>query len=80
MNINPEISPSENPCRVLVVEDEAIVAIDIQQQLESLGYDVVATASTAKEACEAAARLLPQPSRWRCRWSDASSTGSARDW
>ena len=23
MNINPENSPSENPCRVLVVEDEA---------------------------------------------------------
>ena len=54
MTTNPD-----NPCRVLIVEDEAIVAIDIEQQLESLGYDVVAMASTADAACEAAARLLP---------------------
>jgi CheY-like chemotaxis protein len=31
--------------RILVVEDESIVAKDIQRTLEKLGYDVPATAS-----------------------------------
>src|SRR5260221_2981699 len=45
--------------RILVVEDQAIVAIDIQSQLESLGYLVVGTASSAAEACLKAATLAP---------------------
>lgn len=36
--------------RILVVEDEQIVAMDMQSQLRMLGYDVVATASTGREA------------------------------
>ena len=41
--------------RVLVVEDEGLIAHDIAKRLESLGHTVVGTASTAEEAMEAAA-------------------------
>ena len=37
---------------ILVVEDESIVAKDIQKRLENLGYTVSAVASTGKEALE----------------------------
>lgn len=36
--------------RILVVEDEAIVALDIRQRLEKMGYVVVATAATGEAA------------------------------
>ena len=45
--------------RILIVEDQAIVAIDIQSQLETLGYLVVGTAASAAEACQKAATLAP---------------------
>ncbi len=35
---------------VLVVEDESIIALDIQQTLVELGYDAFAIASSAEEA------------------------------
>ncbi len=40
--------------RVLVVEDEGLIAADITGRLEALGYTVVGTASTAEEAFEQA--------------------------
>ncbi|MEJ8542963.1 response regulator [Methanothermobacter wolfeii] len=45
--------------RVMVVEDESIVAIDITQRLESLGYEVTATASTGEKAVEMAKKTKP---------------------
>lgn len=45
--------------RILVVEDESIVAMDIQDRLESLGYDVPATVATGERAIEKAATLRP---------------------
>ncbi len=36
--------------QILLVEDEMIVALDVQQRLESLGYSVVAHASSGSEA------------------------------
>lgn len=41
--------------RVLVVEDEGLIAHDIARRLESLGHQVLATVSTAEEAIEHAA-------------------------
>ena len=35
---------------VLIVEDDGIVAIDIQSRLESLGFDVSGIVSSGKEA------------------------------
>jgi PAS domain S-box-containing protein len=40
------------PCKVLVVEDEGLIAHDIAQRLEAMGHTVVAIASTAEEALE----------------------------
>lgn len=44
---------------VLVVEDESIVAKDIQQSLIKLGYNVVGTASTGEKAVAVATELKP---------------------
>ncbi|HWQ18387.1 MAG TPA: response regulator [Methanotrichaceae archaeon] len=45
--------------RILVVEDEGIVAIDIQNGLESLGYEVPAIATSGEEALEIAEKVFP---------------------
>lgn len=51
-------TPSQD-LRVLVVEDEAIVARDISQQLVELGYQPIGMANTAEQAIEKASELLP---------------------
>lgn len=45
--------------RILVVEDEGIVAMDIQNSLESLGYKGAEVASTGEEALERAGEITP---------------------
>ena len=45
--------------RILVVEDESIVAKDIQKSLEKLGYEVPATASSAASAYEKLEEIQP---------------------
>ena len=45
--------------RVMVVEDEAIVADDLQSTLERLGYQVTSVESSGEAALEAAVRGLP---------------------
>ena len=44
---------------ILVVEDEAIVALDLRMQLQDMGYRVVGTAETAEEAIGLAKRHRP---------------------
>jgi signal transduction histidine kinase len=48
-----------SPIRVLVVEDESIVALDIQHRLRAMGYAVVGLALTGAEALELAERTEP---------------------
>lgn len=48
-----------NPPRILIVEDEAIVARDIEQQLVALGYQAVGRASRGEEAIRLAGDLRP---------------------
>ena len=45
--------------QVLVVEDEAIVAMDIQSKLEDLGYSVIALIRTGEEAVRTTRELRP---------------------
>lgn len=45
--------------RILIVEDEGIVALDIEQRLKSLGYTVIDTASTGEEAVERVCEVYP---------------------
>ena len=47
------------PQRILIVEDEAIVALDIQQRLETLGYDVIDTVSDGNSAITLTREHLP---------------------
>ena len=47
------------PTRVLVVEDEAVVAKDLQVRLRKLGYEVPLTVQTGEEAIEATRRHQP---------------------
>ncbi len=47
------------PARVLIVEDEQIVALDLRETLERLGYQVVGSASDADEAKRLADTTAP---------------------
>ena len=45
--------------RILIVEDEAIVAVDIQKTLQKLGYEVLAIAFSGEEALRKTEELHP---------------------
>jgi len=45
--------------KILVVEDETIVAMDLKRALEGFGYQVAATATSGSEALEAAKETRP---------------------
>src|SRR3984957_13765944 len=47
------------PYRVLIADDEKTVAVGLQNQLESLGYDVVAVVSDGHRAIEMCRRSIP---------------------
>ncbi|MBA2351077.1 MAG: EAL domain-containing protein [Burkholderiales bacterium] len=47
------------PAKILVVEDEAIVALDIEQQLLEMGYDVCATVDNGAHAIALARQHRP---------------------
>ncbi|MGQ0620228.1 MAG: two-component system response regulator [Panacagrimonas sp.] len=48
-----------NPQRILIVEDERIVALNLQQRLVKLGYDVVGRAASGVAAIAKARELRP---------------------
>jgi PAS domain S-box-containing protein len=45
--------------KILIVEDEPIVALDLKQEVEQLGYEVVGVAESAEEALAAAEMSQP---------------------
>jgi len=45
--------------RILIVEDEAVIALDLKQRLEALGYVVSAVASSGEAALQDAIRTQP---------------------
>jgi CheY-like chemotaxis protein len=45
--------------RVLIVEDEAIIALDLKYRLRKLGYEVVACANTGEDAIQYACDIQP---------------------
>lgn len=51
--------PAEAPLRVLVVEDEYLVAMDLELSLVAAGYVVVGIAASGAEALAMAARAAP---------------------
>jgi CheY-like chemotaxis protein len=55
---NPASSVVVKP-RILVVEDETIIAMDIAMQLRELGYEAVGHATTGEQAIDLARQLRP---------------------
>ena len=47
------------PDKILIVEDEAIVAMDLRLHLQALGYETSAMAATGEQALELALRFRP---------------------
>ena len=47
------------PLRILIVEDEAVTALDLEDMLLRLGHEVVGTVDTAPAAVSAAAKHRP---------------------
>ncbi|HEX7897207.1 MAG TPA: response regulator [Planctomycetota bacterium] len=45
--------------RILIVEDESVVALDLRQRLEAMGFAVPASVATGREAVDSAGRLEP---------------------
>ncbi len=45
--------------RILIVEDEAIIALDLKFQLQSLDYDIIDTVDNGQDAIDVAAEYLP---------------------
>ncbi len=46
--------------RILIVEDEQIVAADLEGKLKKIGHQVIGTASSGEEAISAAEQLRPE--------------------
>jgi two-component system cell cycle sensor histidine kinase/response regulator CckA len=57
--VNQETQQYGKGCSVLIVEDERIVAKDLQQTLAGMGYDAFAIASSAEEAIARASDKCP---------------------
>ncbi|GHF09292.1 MULTISPECIES: response regulator [Rhodobacterales] len=55
------IFPSEGAAalKVLVIEDNIFIALDLEGQLEEMGHDVVGIAATATKAIEMALKSVP---------------------
>ena len=53
------IPKSENPLRVVVAEDEALIRLDLREFLQEEGYEVVADTSNGAEALKLVKQHLP---------------------
>ena len=57
------MSISENePCKVLIVEDESVVTMDLETNLARLGYNVVGSATSGEEAIDCLGKNAPKDS------------------
>lgn len=60
IKIEPQTNKGEKmKKRILIVEDEAITALDLKYSLEDLGYEVIDTADTGQDAIDIAAERIP---------------------
>ena len=51
--------PNDAKMRVLIVEDEAIIALDLKYRLRRLGYEVVGCTDTGEDAIRYACAIQP---------------------
>ncbi len=57
--MNTTLPPNSHSARILIVEDEALIAMDIDMQLRDMGYTPVGHATRGDEAIELARALKP---------------------
>jgi two-component system, response regulator PdtaR len=50
---------SEKPLRILIVEDEILIALELESLLQDLGHDVVGMAASSREALSLGQELKP---------------------
>ncbi|HYH20336.1 MAG TPA: response regulator [Azospirillum sp.] len=55
----PGTTQEETPPRVLIIEDEPLIVLDLTAILKELGWNVCAVAGTAEDAIKEAARHTP---------------------
>ena len=60
---------------ILIVEDERVVAMDIQRSLQKIGYEVPATAISGEEALRMASERRPDLSLALREEPNATSSG-----
>ncbi len=70
---------SEQRSRVLIIEDEPLIAMDLSNMVEGLGHDVISVARTRSEAVEAVSGLRPDLILADVRLADGSSGIDAVD-
>lgn len=68
---------SDKPLSVLVVEDDMIIAMDVEDGIEELGHTVAGSAVTANQAVELAGKLKPDVVLMDLRLADGSFGGDA---
>ncbi len=54
------MNPPATSSKILIVEDELVVAADLEDHLRDLGFEIVGTAGTAEQALALAARERPE--------------------
>ena len=63
--------------RILIAEDNDLVALTLEEQLKGLGYDVIGIARTGAEAIDLAARLGPDLIMMDIRMPEMEGTEAA---
>jgi two-component system, response regulator PdtaR len=64
---------ADRPLRIIIVEDEAIIAVLLEEMVQSLGHEVVATASRESEAVCVTEKLQPDLVLMDVKLSDGGS-------
>jgi DNA-binding NarL/FixJ family response regulator len=65
---------------ILVIEDDALVSLDIQQQLVEMGYSIAGVATTGEVAVALAAERLPSLVLMDVRLTELIDGGDAARW
>src|ERR1700742_3639464 len=71
------VGMSQNPLRVVIAEDEALIRLDLKEMLEEEGYSVVAEAGDGEWAVDQVTTLrpdlaIPAPKMPGRRWTSAA--------
>lgn len=55
-----EVGSRDHPLRILIVEDELLIALDAELALQDAGHDIVGTATTEEQAVKMALSQKPE--------------------